>query len=262
MRIGVTGGKGGTGKSTVATALAWQLGYTLLDADVDCPNDHLLLGINRVLLEKVTQRVPKWDMERCIGCGKCEEACASDAILMKEKPVFLEKQCNGCGACQLSCPHNAISWADKEIGRIYYSKKNGIRLLSGELRPNEQISELVVKSLLQHITKNSIVDTAAGIHCPVIAALEPCGIVLAVTEPTPLAEHDLRLCLELCRKMGKKVHIILNKADIADNKGIEDIASEYNVKIILRIPFSKVIIESYSKGIPVPLAIDQIAELL
>ena len=51
MIIGVTGGKGGTGKSTVATALAVELAKNskvlLVDADVECPNDHLLLNIER-----------------------------------------------------------------------------------------------------------------------------------------------------------------------------------------------------------------------
>jgi len=64
--IGITGGKGGTGKSTVATALAFELGKNkkvlLVDADVDCPNDHLLLSIERKVLKDVEQRIPKWNL--------------------------------------------------------------------------------------------------------------------------------------------------------------------------------------------------------
>ena len=48
-KIAITGGKGGTGKSTVAILLALKyakLGkkVVLVDCDVECPNDYLILG--------------------------------------------------------------------------------------------------------------------------------------------------------------------------------------------------------------------------
>ena len=65
MTIGITGGKGGTGKSTVAILLAnqyFQEGQKviLVDSDIECPNDYLLLG--QVLgkpVEKTYTRFPK-----------------------------------------------------------------------------------------------------------------------------------------------------------------------------------------------------------
>ena len=89
--IGITGGKGGTGKSTISTSIAYELSRNhkvlLVDADVDCPNDHLLLGINRVFLKLVEQRIPEINQEKCIKCGKCAKVCYSNAI------VAIKNQC-------------------------------------------------------------------------------------------------------------------------------------------------------------------------
>jgi MinD superfamily P-loop ATPase len=261
--IGITGGKGGTGKSTVATALAFELSKTskvlLVDADVDCPNDHLLLNIERKCLKIVEQRIPNFDLDRCINCGKCGKVCKTNAIvsIKGSTPIFMPNQCNGCGACKIVCPSNAIGWDNKEIGKIFSGKKGNISFLSGELKINEPVSEFIVNHLNEEIEKikdnydHIIIDTAAGTHCPVIAALENADEVIAVTEPTPLGAHDLEIILQLLSKLDKKGSIIINRSDIGDKKNIEDLTSKYNAKIIFEIPFSREIIDSYSKGKPI-----------
>ena len=59
MRIAITGGKGGTGKSMVATSLAVEFAENektmLIDADVECPNDHLLLSVKRKVFIKAVE---------------------------------------------------------------------------------------------------------------------------------------------------------------------------------------------------------------
>lgn len=261
--IGITGGKGGTGKSTAATALAYELAkdskVLLVDADVDCPNDHLLLGIERKPLRTVEQRIPKWDFDRCIRCGLCGTVCRTNAIVSVKgkRPIFIRPQCNGCGSCVLKCPENAISWNKKEIGQLFTGTGHGIDFLSGELKTNEPISEFVVNALNNIVKEKKdsydyiIIDTAAGTHCPVIAALGACNQVLAVTEPTPLGRHDLALILGLLKKMKIKSGIILNRSDIGDAGLIKDLAKNQGLEIIAEIPYSKEIADSYSKGIPV-----------
>ena len=73
MKIAVTGGKGGTGKSTVATSLSIEFSQNnkvmLVDADVECPNDHLLLSVKRKKHSTVYMPIPKWNFKKCIKCG-------------------------------------------------------------------------------------------------------------------------------------------------------------------------------------------------
>ncbi len=263
--IAITGGKGGTGKSTVATALAYELSkdnkVLLVDADVDCPNDHLILNIKRNHLKIIEQRIPDFDLDKCTKGGACGKVCKTNAIvsIQGKNPIFMQNQCNGCGACEIICPSRAISWASKDIGKIYSGKKDNLDFLSGELKTNQPISEFIVNHLNEEIEKNKekydyiIIDTAAGTHCPVIAALENADKVLAVTEPTPLGAHDLEIILQLLDKLKKKGGIILNRSDIGVKKIIESLASKYKTKIIFEIPYSKEIVDSYSKGNPITI---------
>jgi len=261
--IGITGGKGGTGKSTVATALAFELAKVrkvlLVDADVDCPNDHLLLSIKRNDLETVYQRIPKFDLKKCSKCGKCGQVCKTNAIvsIKNKEPIFMLNQCNGCGSCVYICKDNAISWKKKEIGNLYSGKNHNIDFLGGELKANEPVSEFIVNALNNVINKKNedydfiIIDTAAGTHCPVIAALEMCDKVYSVTEPTPLGKHDLEIILGLLIELKKKSKIIINRCDVGNSKLITELSKEYNVPIISEIPYSKDIVTSYARGVPI-----------
>ena len=86
---------------------------------------------------------------------------------------------------------------------------------------------------------------------PVIAALEMCDLVFAVTEPTPLGKHDLELILRLLKRLDKKSEIILNQSDIGDKVLITGLAKKYSLQIACEIPYSKDIIDSYAKAIPI-----------
>ena len=263
MIIGVTGGKGGTGKSTIATALAFELQkknkVLLVDADADCPNDHLILGIKRKLVKKVYQRIPKWDFEKCTKCGLCGNVCKTKAIvaIKRKYPIFIQQQCNGCGACLVKCPVNAISWDKKVIGYVYKGKKKGITLVSSELQINEPLSEFVVNSVKDFLERKKndfdyiIVDTAAGTHCDVISALQGCDFAIAVTEPTPLGAHDLELIMKLITKLKIPFEVIVNMYQKKNEGLVKKILNKYNKRILAKIPYKKEIMEAYSKGKPI-----------
>jgi len=260
MKIAITGGKGGTGKSLVATSLAVEFAKNsktaLLDVDVECPNDHLLLSIKRKKLIKIYQPIPKWDFNKCTKCGKCASVCKQNAIVfVKDRyPVFVKDLCIGCKACIVSCPQNAISETKKEIGTIYMGENYGVNLISGELKLGELASGEVVAEVRKHFEKINkklkaemvLIDSAAGIGCPVIASLVGTDYIIAVTEPTPSALHDLKRVLYLANHFQIKHGIVINKYDLSEKfcLKIEKFAKENNIAIIGKIPYKKDFVNS------------------
>jgi len=262
-RIAITGGKGGTGKSTVATAFAIALSKKyktlLLDADVDCPNDHLILNIKRKQETNIFQQIPEFHPEKCIQCGRCAEVCRENAIIFvkNKNPIFLTDQCNGCGSCMIACPTGAIGKTKKKIGTIYSGKHSEIGFFSAETEIGTEEESPIINALKDFVKKEEnnykfvLLDTSPGTHCNVISALQDCDLAFSVTEPTPFGAHDLELSLELLKKLKIPTKVVLNKANLGDRKLIEDIAKKYQTEIIAEIPFNKQIVLDYSSGKPI-----------
>ncbi len=264
MRIAITGGKGGTGKSTVATALAVELAkrkkkILLIDADVDCPNDYIILSIKRKKKQAIYQSIPKWNFKKCIKCGKCAKVCKENAILfVKEKyPIFVSDLCIGCNACSIICPVGAISKTKKQIGTIYSGKGHDINLITGEMAIGYEESSPIINALKKFIAKIEnkydyiLIDTGAGTHCNVISALLGCDLAFAVTEPTPLGATDLDLILELTKLLNIPTKIILNRSNVGNKNLIKKIAKKYKTDIITEILYKKKILEAFSRGKPI-----------
>jgi len=267
MKIAITGGKGGVGKSMVATSLAVEFTKSqrtmLVDADVECPNDHLLLSIKRKKYTTVYQPIPKWDFSKCIKCGKCASVCKQNAIVfVKDKfPAFVKDLCIGCKACLVACPQKAISETKKEIGTIYTGENYQVDLVSGELKLGELASGEVVAEVRKYAekindkvkAKITLIDSAPGIGCPVIASLVGTDYILAVTEPTPSALHDLKRVLYLANHFKIKHGIVINKFDLEETFAtkIEDFAKINNIPVIEKIPYRKDFIESTIKMKPI-----------
>ncbi len=265
QKIAITGGKGGTGKSTIATLFSYKFfkkgkRVVLCDLDVEGPSIHYLLG--REIGEKIgklTRELPLLIKEKCKRCGLCGKACLNNAIFAPEGryPRFLLDLCSGCGACWTVCPYGAIVPQKEKIGDIYKQRLGkGFWLINGELRPGIEepgpsVGEVKKKALELARSKKAdfvIFDTAAGTHCSVIRALLGVEKAYCVTEPTPMGAHDLALILELCKKLDVPAEIILNRSDLGDEKPVLNVARDFNLKIKKRIPHSLEVVEKYSSG--------------
>ena len=274
-KIAITGGKGGTGKSTFSILLASNLAkkgkrVVLCDCDVECPNDYLLLGEKLGKFKKnVFAEFPKLDKRKCRKCGICVEKCPNNAIFQApgEYPIFLRDLCASCGLCWNICPYGAIKPKEEKIGRIYLNKissqsrlanpkPRSFWLVTGlakegleETGPIVRESKEFALSLTEKIKADYLLlDTAAGTHCPVINALLETDFAFVVTEPTPMGAYDLNLIMELCEKLKVPVEVILNQANLGQRKEVEKVVRKFGGKIVGEIPYSEEIVRAYSQG--------------
>ncbi|MCK4336278.1 MAG: P-loop NTPase [Candidatus Aenigmarchaeota archaeon] len=263
-RIAITGGKGGTGKSTFAVLLAYKLlkegkKVVLCDADVECPNDHLILGKGLEFPEPVYQKIPVIDPGECRKCGLCVRECRFNALfqLPGKPPSVVENLCCGCGLCWTICPHGAISKRNKECGKSYETRiEKDFWLVTGlssagveETGPIVRDTKIRAEEVAKKVGADYLlVDTAAGTHCDVINALMRNEKAYVVTEPTILGEHDSELILKLLDVIGIPKEIVLNKAGVASKKGVEKVAEKFETKISFEIPYSEELVKAYCRG--------------
>jgi MinD superfamily P-loop ATPase len=262
--IAVTGGKGGTGKSTVAILLAFSevtkgKKVLLVDCDVECPNDYILLGINDLHnpAEKTYSFYPKFLPDKCTKCGLCVRSCKSSALFQPSQsvPKLSEDLCSSCGVCWTICPNNAIKKKRKLNGEIFKNRiAKNLTLVTGRSIPGVRETSPVVEQVREFVREVKedfdlvIIDTAAGTHCTVMSALDGADKAYAVTEPTPLGAHDLNIILKVLKVLKIPSEVVLNRSDIGDKCLIDEIADDNEVKITREIPYNKKLAKSYSKG--------------
>jgi MinD superfamily P-loop ATPase len=252
MIITIASGKGGTGKTTIATNLARsaQKPVMLLDCDVEEPNAHLFLKPTITTTIPVYKQIPQVDAEKCMYCGKCSEICVYHAIAVLPKNVLVfDKLCHGCGGCNLLCPENAISEVGQEIGIVEWGHAGDVEFVHGKLNVGEAMPGPVIKAVKKHINGQPVVilDAPPGTSCPVVTTLLGTDFCLLVTEPTPFGLHDLRLAVDVVRQLQIPYGVVINQADIGD-KNVEKYCHTEGIPILMQIPTDRRIAEAYSRG--------------
>lgn len=262
--VAIASGKGGTGKTTVATNLAWVLAesgedVTYLDCDVEEPNGHIFLKPKIEKTVTVTTPVPLVDESKCTACGECRDICQYSAIiLLKDTVLTFPNLCHGCGGCELVCPTGAITESGREVGIIEEGVSGGVRFVAGKLRVGEAMSPPLIRRVKEMIPRDgiSIIDAPPGTSCPVIQSVKNVDFVVLVTEPTPFGLYDLRLAVDMLRALGIPFGVVVNRAGMGDGS-VFDYCRDEDIRVLLEIPDDRRIAEAYSRGV---LAVDVLPE--
>ena len=256
MKIAVASGKGGTGKTMVATSLAEALvsfySVNLLDCDVEAPNAHLFLKPYLTTHEPAIVLIPEINADLCIACGACVAICQYHALAMIAEQILVFSQlCHGCGSCMQNCPMKAILEIPKEIGLLHHGNTvMGISHFMGALTASEPMPTPIIHQLkrLEHDPAEvTIFDSPPGASCAVVATLYDADYVLLVTESTPFGLHDLKQMLRIVSRMGILAGVILNRQGIGDGC-VETFLIQTPYPILMKIPYQSKIAMGLAAG--------------
>lgn len=266
MKIAITSGKGGVGKTFVATCLGRVLGETehisYIDCDVEAPNAHLFLQPENKYEEPQTQPcITGVNPGACTYCGNCAKACYFNALVVgKKNALAFPELCRWCGACQVICPHDALTVGERTIGTIYQAACGNIDLHWATLAAG---AGGMTVPLIQRIGQRSqnewtILDSPPGTSCAVVETIQQADRVILVGDPTRFGQHDLKLSVRMCRTMNIEPQVIINRVGIGDLDGLRNWCNEIKLEILAEIPDRREIAELYSKG---QIAVDHLTEL-
>ncbi len=256
LTVACASGKGGTGKTTVATNLAMEMArenkgkIQLLDCDVENPNSHLFLKMDPVPEERVEVLIPEIDEIHCSRCGRCVQACNFSALsLLGEHLLVFPELCHSCGFCSYICPEAAISEVGRAVGLIRRGTAGTLDFVGGELNPGEAIAVPVIDAVRKRASNGSlvIIDAPPGTSCPTVASVQGADFCVLVTEPTPFGLSDLKMAVGMCDKLQVPVGVIINQCDLGD-KGVEEYCHSRKLPILAQLPWDRQLASIYARG--------------
>jgi MinD superfamily P-loop ATPase len=259
IKIAIASGKGGTGKTFVATNIFYalvknQIDAVLVDCDAEAPNAVAFFETRQVNSIEVTQLVPVINTNACTYCGKCHEYCNYNAIFILPPMKIInviEDLCHGCGACSVACKHDAITEKPVSLGMVnLYSNNGKPSLIEARMNIGVMSPVTVIKAAIKQINNQveiAILDSPPGTSCPFIQTVSASDYVILVTEPTPFGLSDLRQSVETLKVMNKPCGVIINRSDLG-NSDVKNYLLKQNIPLLSEISFSKKIAELYSTG--------------
>ena len=263
IRLAVVSGKGGTGKTMVAAALADTSGVpqVLADCDVDAANLELLFEPRRITTEEfLGLEAARIDPAVCRDCGICADHCRFRAIVRRNDAWEVDPlHCEGCAVCAYVCPTGAARMEPRPSGEIYTSATDRGSLAHARLFPGSGNSGLLVTEVKKRAESLAdgadllLADGPPGIGCPLIATVGGMDAVLIVTEPGVSALHDIERLVTVCRRFGVRIFAAINRFDLAEDirARIEDYCRREDIVVAGEIPFDPMVIDAVRNGRPV-----------
>jgi len=273
-QILIISGKGGTGKTTMASALAdlssHEKRIVLADADVDAANLELLLEPEKQeTFAFQAGKTVSIDQDLCIQCGRCEEVCRFEAVDYTENNDYIinGQMCEGCLSCVHQCPEEAITAAERISGEWYRSATPYGILFHAFLFPGEENSGKLVTEIrtgAEEFAERSsaqllLIDGPPGIGCPVTASIRGVDAAIIVSEPTVSRQHDLERILKVADHFRVPSLLILNKFDLNQEIRNQMIAftEKKQIPLLGEIPYDERIIHALALGKPVTKTLDR-----
>jgi MinD superfamily P-loop ATPase len=258
ITIAIASGKGGTGKTLVATNLAVFVArtgvrMTLADCDVEAPNDHLFFDVHPDV-SAVEVPIPEVLAGTCPeGCTVCRDTCRFGAIrMLGGGPVVFPDLCHSCGACVDVCPAGMLGERQVRVGQTGAGVvQDGLGLVMGQLDVGQMKAPTVIGATRERAGTEGadvvILDAPPGVACSAVATLHGVDFLVLVTEPTSFGLHDLVLMVELGRELKLPMAVVLNRV----GTGVVDVAGycqSEGVPIIARFPFDREVAACYADG--------------
>lgn len=255
----ILSGKGGTGKTTVASAFIRLSGAkAYADCDVDAPNLHLVMKQPREPERAAYYGLPKAaiDPDACTLCGLCARYCRFGAISSDMGYRVDAFACEGCGVCEAVCPAGAIAMMPVQAGELaLYAGGDSVfstaKLRTGSGTSGKLVTE--VKKRMNAVTREtdlSIVDGSPGIGCPVIASISGADMILIVAEPSISGISDMARILRTAHILRAKAAVCVNKFDTnpAIATQIEAVCRVQAIPFVGKIPFDPDAVKATNAG--------------
>lgn len=258
MKIAIASGKGGTGKTFLATnlsaMLALQRQVFLVDLDVEEPNSGLFFH-GKITHEEICDKmIPVWDSSKCTSCGQCQQVCNFNAIVkLLDDIIIFPELCHSCYACSELCPESALPMHGQRMGSLKTIKQPNLTFIESRLDIGQEQAVPLISQTFSFIEKQFnedsiyILDAPPGTSCPLIEVSLEANLVILVTEPTPFGFHDLKLSVETMRLLKRDFAVVINRCDIGNDE-VEKYCNDQEIPLIAKIPNKRRAAELYSTG--------------